>query len=453
LELHYGYWSMKKPENCSTAVLFFLLLCLLLPAEASAAASDSDSERAVIIGFNKRPGSAERALLRGHKGRMKHAFRLINAYAANLPANEIFRLRANPRVKYVVEDAVVSVVEPEPSSAVESELPSDEYGDAWGVRHIGCEVVHAQGITGQGIKIAVIDTGIDYNHPELSANYKGGYDFVHGDDKPYDDSGNSHGTHVAGIIAASADGIGVVGGAPGASLYALKVFDENGFSRLSLVIAAIDWAVVNGMDIANLSLAGLDSPALKEACDKAYAAGLLLVAAGGNTYGRAVSYPAAYASVIAVSASDQSDLPADFSPEGAEVELMAPGELETMIGILSTTAGGEYGRLYGTSQAAPHVSAVAALMMSAQQFDVNQDGLVDTQEARLRLQHVRLRLQQTAVDLGAAGRDEVYGFGLVNAEAAVFELVDGLDLLFFARQLQAGSNSISIEDFAASFGR
>ncbi|MBU4262963.1 MAG: S8 family peptidase [Proteobacteria bacterium] len=424
---------MKKPENCTAAVLFVLLLCLLLTAEAAIAAS-STSER-VIIGFNKRPGSAERALLRGHKGRMRHAFRMINAFAANLPEKEISRLRANPRIKYVVEDVAVSAVEPE--------LYEAEYGTSWGVQHIGCDLVHAQGTTGQGIKIAVIDTGIDYNHPQLMANYRGGYDFVFADNDPYDDSWNSHGTHVAGIIAATADGSGVVGGAPDASLYAVKVLDGAGSGYLSWVIAGIEWAVGNGMDIANISIAGPDSPALQDACDAAYAAGLLLVAAGGNTRSGDVLYPAAYDSVIAVSGSYQSDLPAWFSPIGAEVELMAPG-----VEIASTTAGGEYALLSGTSQAAPHVTAVAALLMSAGQVDVNQDGLVNNLD-------VRLRLQQTAVDLGDEGRDEVYGFGLVDAAAAVFAdgVVDGLDLLFFARKLQDGINSISVEDFAASFGR
>jgi len=431
--LFYVKWLsvMKKPESCSTAVLLFLMLCLLLPAEAVAA---SASERAVIIGFNKRPGAAERKLLRGHKGRMRHAFRLINAFAANLPEQEISRLRANPRIKYVVEDAVVSAVEPELSEA--------EYGDSWGVQHIGCELVHDQGITGQGVKIAVIDTGIDYTHPQLSANYRGGYDFVFDDNDPYDDSWNSHGTHVAGIIAASADGTGVVGGAPDASLYAVKVLDGAGFGLLSFIVAGIEWAVANNMDIANISIAGPDSPVLKDACDAAYHAGLLLVAAGGNTRSGDVLYPAGYDSVIAVSAADQSDLPAWFSPMDAEVELMAPG-----VEIASTTAGGEYDLLSGTSQAAPHVTAVAALMMSGQQVDANQDGLVSNLD-------IRLRLQQSALDLGDEGRDELYGFGLVDAAAIVDDGdVDGLDLLYFARQLQAGSNSISIADFAAGFGR
>jgi subtilisin len=425
---------MKKPENCTAAVLFVFLLCLLLPAEAAVAAA-STSERRVIIGFNKRPGSAERTLLRGHKGRMRHAFHMINAFAANLPEKEISRLRANPRIKYVVEDAVVSAVEPELSEA--------EYGTSWGVQHIGCDLVHDQGITGQGVKIAVIDTGIDYTHPQLSANYRGGYDFVFTDNDPYDDSSNSHGTHVAGIIAATADGSGVVGGAPDAELYAVKVLDGGGFGYLSWVVAGIEWAVDHGMDIASISIAGPDSPVLQDACDAAFNAGLLLVAAGGNTRAGDVLYPAAYDSVIAVSGSYQSDLPAWFSPMDAEVELMAPGSE-----ILSTTADGEYALLSGTSQATPHVTAVAALLMSAGQIDVNQDGLVNNLD-------VRLRLQQTAIDLGDEGRDEVYGFGLVDAAAAVFAdgEVDGLDLLFFARKLQDGTNSISVEDFAASFGR
>ena len=197
------------------------------------------------------------------------------------------------------------------------------------------------------------------------------------------------------------------------------------------------------MDIVNMSFIYKSSPALQDACDAAYNAGLLLVAAGGNTYSGDVFYPAAYDSVIAVSASDQNDLPARFSPMDAEVELMAPG-----VDILSTTADGEYALLSGTSQAAPHVSAVEALLMSAGQFDANQDGLVNNRD-------IRLRLQRTAVDLGDEGRDEVYGFGLVDGAAAIADDgdVDGLDLLFFARKLKDGTNSISVADFAASFGR
>ncbi|RJX27566.1 MAG: hypothetical protein C4531_13555 [Desulfurivibrio sp.] len=425
---------MKKPASCFSSLILFLLCCLLLPGQTAFAAA-SAAGRAVIIGFHKKPGFAERKLVRGHQGRMRHAFRHIKAFAANLPEQEISRLRANPRVKYVVEDAVVSLSEPE--------LAEAEYGNSWGVRHIGCEAVHARGITGSGVNIAVLDTGIDYTHPQLAANYRGGYDYVYNDDDPYDNSWNSHGTHVAGIIAATADGEGIVGGAPDASLYAVKVLDGGGFGLVSWVIAGIEWAIANHMDIINISIEGKDSPALQAACDAAYQAGLVLVASGGNSYGGDVNFPAAYDSVIAVSASDKNDLPAWFSPMAAEIELVAPG-----VEIASTITDGEYGLLSGTSQAAPHVAAVAALMLSApQQIDANGDGLVNNRD-------IRLRLQQTALDLGEEGRDEVYGFGLVDAAAILDDGdVDGLDLLAFARQLQAGSSSITLADFAAGFGR
>ena len=425
---------MTKPVCRFSPLLIIPLFCLTLPAEFALAASSP--ERAVIIGFNKKPGPVERALVRGHRGRLKKAFRLINAYAARVPEQAIARLRADPRIKYVAEDAMVYSVDPVLSDA--------EYGSSWGVEHIGCRAVHEQDVTGYGIKIAVLDTGIDSTHPELFLNYQGGYDFIFNDTDPADDSWNSHGTHVAGIIAASADGNGVIGGAPDASLYAVKVLDGAGSSQLSVVIAGIEWAVENNMDIANLSFAGQDSPALRDACDAAYDAGLLLVAAAGNTRQGEVLYPAAYESVIAVSASYLSDLPAWFSPTAPEIELTAPG-----VEILSTAQDGEYALLSGTSQAAPHVAAVAALIMSAGMTDVNADGVINNRD-------VRLRLQQTAVDLGDPGRDELYGFGLVNAEAAVIGQdndVDGLDLLVFARQLAAGSNSVSLADFAAGFGR
>jgi subtilisin len=423
---------MKKPGCWCRFLLIFSLFCLALPAQAAFAASAA--ERSVIIGFKQRPGPAERDLVRGQRGRVKKSFRLIKAFAAKVPEQAIARLRSDPRVRYVAEDAVVSVVDPELSDA--------EYGSSWGVEHIGCRAVHEQDITGHGIKIAVLDTGVDYTHPELAANYQGGHDFIFNDDDPVDDSWNSHGTHVAGIIAAAADGNGVIGGAPEASLYAVKVLAGDGGSRTSIVIAGIEWAVENNMDIVNLSFAGPDSLALREACDAAYGAGLLLVAAAGNTSGGDVLYPAAYESVIAVSASDRLDLPAWFSPQDGEVELMAPG-----LEILSTTAGAQYALLSGTSQAAPHVTAAAALIMAGGMTDINDDGVADNRD-------VRLRLQQTAMDLGASGRDELYGFGLVNAEAAAGDQdVDGLDLVLFARQLAAGSNSISLADFAAGFGR
>ena len=119
--------------------------------------------------------------------------------------------------------------------------PDAELSASWGVMKIGADTVQATGNQGEGIKVAVIDTGINYLHEDLQANYKGGYDFVNKDADPFDDNG--HGTHCAGIIAAADNNIAVVGVAPKASLYALKVLNSAGSGYTSDIIAAIQWAL------------------------------------------------------------------------------------------------------------------------------------------------------------------------------------------------------------------
>jgi subtilisin len=366
------------------------------------------AEKAVIVGFHQKPGPSEKALIHGAKGIIKRTYRLIPAIAANLPEQAVAQIKKNRKVAYVEEDGIFMAVEP---------LAGDEYLDAWGVEHIGADVAHSSGNKGAGIRIAVIDTGIDYTHEDLDDNYSGGWDFVFNDDDPFDDNWNSHGTHVAGVIAAVQNGIGVVGVAPEAELYAVKVLDGGGFGLLSWIIAGIEWAVDNQMDIVNLSLEGMDFQSLQDACDNAFDAGVLLVAAGGNTYGGNVRYPAGYDSVIAVTGTDASDMKAYFSPISPEVELAAPG-----VSILSTCSltlqncvdSGGYRWLSGTSQAAPHVAGTAALLLSSPDLpDFNGDEMVNNAD-------VRFVLQDTAIDIGDPGQDNVYGFGLVNAAAASF---------------------------------
>ncbi len=367
-----------------------VIITLVLPCQALSA------ERSVIIGFNKRPGLSERALIHEAKGVIKRSYHLIHAMSVNLPERQLEKLRKNRRVAYIENDEIITSVEP---------LPGDEYINDWGIWHIGAYEAHSSGNRGTGVKIAVIDTGIDYTHEDLDDNYAGGFDFVFDDFDPYDDNTNSHGTHVSGIIAAEENGTGVIGVAPEAELYALKVLDGAGFGLTSWVIAAIEWGVDNGIQIANLSLEGPDSQALQNACDSAYSAGVLLIAAGGNTIGGSVRYPAGYDSVVAVTATDADDISAWFSPVGPEVELSAPG-----ISILSTVTGGGYDFLSGTSQAAPHVAGAAALFVLSNTDDFNGDGVLNNED-------VRLKLQITAVDLGETGLDSRYGFGLVNAAA------------------------------------
>jgi subtilisin len=360
-------------------------------------------ERDVIVGFHNEPGDYECALVQGNGGFILRAFQLIPALAARLPEDLLSDLRQNPNIAYVEDDAAVMAVEPV--------FDGLEYEDAWGVSHIGSNALHEQNIRGAGVKIALLDTGIDYNHPDLDGNFVAGDNFISIDPDnhdPYDDSWNSHGTHVAGIIAAERNGEGVVGVAPEASLYAIKVLDGAGFGTLSSLIAGIEWAVTNEMDIANMSIeAGMDFASLEQACAAAEEAGLLIVAAAGNSFGDELMYPARYGSVIAVTATGMDDAALPLSAVGPEMELAAPGDA-----IYSTTANGGYDLRTGTSQAAPHVTGVAALVLSSGfDQDLNGDGMVDHND-------VRLRLRQTALDLGEPGVDSVYGYGLVSAAAA-----------------------------------
>ena len=342
----------------------------------------------VLIGFKQRPGLAERELVTAAGGKIRYFYHLIPAIAAAVPEQAIVGLRANPRVTHVHLDGRVY--------AIDLELDN-----TWGVARIGAGTVHAYN-KGTGVKVAVLDTGIDYNHPDLDANYKGGYDFVNGDPDPMDDNG--HGTHVAGTIAAEDNDIGVVGVAPEAHLYALKVLDETGAGYWSDVIAALQWAVDNGMQIVNMSLGGTGTSDVEAACQAAYDAGLLLVAAAGNSgnspgRGDNISDPAAYESVIAVAATDQNDNRARWSSTGAALELSAPG-----VDINSTLLGGGYGEKSGTSMASPHVAGTAALVWVAYPNWTNAD--------------VRYQLQTTADDLGDPGWDPLYGYGLVDADEA-----------------------------------
>jgi subtilisin len=393
---------MTRIAIALTLALRRKFLVLALGCLFTLSGSTASAEKSVIIGFKQRPGPSERALIHGARGVIKRTYELIPAMAARLPDEEIANLRKDGRIAYIEENAIYR--------AASEPLSTSEYEDSWGVRHILADVAHQSGNKGAAVRVAILDTGIDYAHEDLDGNYRGGYDFVFDDDDPFDDSFNGHGTHVAGIVAAEEDGFGVVGVAPESEIFAIKVLDGAGFGLEDWLIAGIDWAVQNGAEIINLSIEGPDAQGLHDACDRAYEAGVLLVAAAGSSFvgGGPVRYPAAYPSVIAVTATDPLDLPGYFSPFGEELELAAPG-----VDVLSTTAGGNYAFLSGSSQAAPHVTGVAALYTLSNTEDLNGDGLLDHRD-------VRLMLQMEAVDLGEDGVDEVYGYGLVNGAAASF---------------------------------
>ncbi len=356
----------------------------------TATTADSSASDRYIVGLKQANQVSTQAAVSSLGGEVRHKYHLIPAMATRLTAQAAVELASDPNVSYVVPDVRVT--------ALAQTTP-------WGITRVGAPTVFGAGNTGAGVKVAVIDSGIDYTHPDLAANYAGGYNFVAGTASPMDDNG--HGTHVSGTIAAINNTIGVVGAAPGVSLYALKVLDASGGGYFSDVIAALQWCVDNNMRIASMSFGATGNPGtpVQAACDSAYAANVLLVAAAGNSgngsgSGDNVCYPAKYSSVIAVTATDSSNVRASFSSTGSTAELAAPG-----VSVQSTVPGGGYSSSWsGTSMACPHVSGVAALVIAS--------GVTSASA-------VRTRLQQTAVDLGASGRDPLYGYGLVNAVSAV----------------------------------
>jgi subtilisin family serine protease len=198
--------------------------------------------------------------------------------------------------------------------------------------------------TGTAIRVGVIDTGIDAQHPDLAAHFRGGFDFVDNDSDPADLNG--HGTHVAGTIAALDNNLGVVGVAPNVEIFALRVLGASGSGTTTDVILAVDWAIANQLHVLNLSLGSSDSALSEEqAFQKAADAGIVVFAASGNCFTgceefpegvkERVDFPAAYSTVISVGAVDSGSRVASFSQRGGQLEFVAPG-----VGVLSTSRTG-----------------------------------------------------------------------------------------------------------------
>jgi thermitase len=253
-----------------------------------------------------------------------------------------------------------------------------------------------------GTTIGIVDTGIDQLHPELSGKVAACADGIGGvvvDGECTDDS--LHGTHVAGTIAAKANNAtGVAGLDSGARLVICKALRGGaGVGLTSDVANCINWAHTHGAKVISMSLGGGASTTLQQAVQAAWenggANGSVLVAAAGNDGNSTVSYPAGYAEVVSVAATDDNDAKASFSNTNADVEVAAPG-----VDILSTIPGGQYATLSGTSMATPHASGVAGVLWQLFPGDTAAG--------------IRSRLDAAVDDLGSAGRDQSFGFGRVN---------------------------------------
>jgi subtilisin family serine protease len=410
---------MNKITISTLIVAAFAVAISPLPS-AQAQAQETTDQR-LIVTFKNRPSDQDVSNIKGAGAAAVKRLDLVNSIVVTVPTQAVInKLKGLHNVERIENDAIAHVVAPPVKETTIVTQPLQSV--PWGVNRIDAPKSWAAS-RGTGVKVAVIDTGIDKSHPDLIDSIAGGVNFVQAgrgpratvDPAAWNDD-NGHGTHVSGTVAASDNTIGVVGVAPQARLYGVKALNSAGSGYVSDIISGIEWSVGNSMQVISMSLTlTSDVQALHDAVDTANNAGVVVVAASGNSGdGNAatnnVGYPGKYTSAIAVSATDNSDRIATFSSDGAEVEIAAPG-----VNIYSTARGGSYSTMSGTSMATPHVAGVIANMLAAPVIaaaDLNGDGLWSAGE-------VRSYLQTTSDDLGTVGRDVFYGYGLVDTEEAV----------------------------------
>jgi len=351
----------------------------------------------VIVGFEEINVEVANAI-EARGGNIIKEITVLKALVVKVPVGKedefIQVVQSIPGFKYAERNGIVKAVY----------TPNDPYWNLlWNMRKIEADKAWDIHKGSTSVVIAIVDTGVDYNHQDLKAHYKsGGYDWVNNDNDPWDDQ--YHGTHCAGIAAAVMDNsIGVVGVAQ-CSIWAEKVLNYKGEGEWDDLASGITHATDNGVDIISMSLGGTGGSSLvNSACTYAWNHGVLLVAAAGN-YNMDLDvtpfYPACYSTVIAVSATDSSDQRWSDSNYGNKIELAAPG-----VSVYSTIPGNRYTYLTGTSMACPHASGVAALLWSYN------SSLTNTQ--------LRSSLHEAVDDLGSPGKDIYYGYGRINAYKAL----------------------------------
>ena len=395
-------------------VVSLMVGSLVLPSSAMADRAKADQEKQPEVSesgeyiVKLRDGGRARVSLSSTVSRDAAFLQQDEQYLLIKPAS---RLRKQV-LETLAADPAVEYIEPNIRMYKTSTVRDPFYGEQWGLEAIEASRAWEEMDSRREAVVAVIDTGVDYTHPDLAdrVDTDNDYDYVNLDEDAMDDDYDGHGTHVAGIIAAEAndEGIAGVAGEANVKILPLKVLDEWGTGSMYDTAMAIMYAADQGADVINLSLGGKREDLgksqprlLQEAVDYAIRKGAVVVAAAGNE-GEDVNefLPASLPGVIAVSAVDSKQKLASFSNEGSAISLAAPG-----VKILSTVPGGEYLYMSGTSMAAPFVSGTAALLK--------------IQQPKLSVRDVKNRLQSTATDLGRKGHDGKYGYGLVNAHNAL----------------------------------
>lgn len=329
-------------------------------------------------------------LMRKHKVKAIKYIDAAHSSVAELNPRQLKALLSDPQVKYIESD---------PKRYLYDVITPMAQSTPYGITMVQANLV--SDANAANTKVCIIDTGYSLNHADLPGAGVSGFAFSgHGS---WSSDGNGHGTHVAGTMVALDNNNGVLGVLPSAQaeVHIVKIFNDSGnWTFASDLIEGIQSCQDAGAKVVNMSLGGGSaSQAEQTAMNNFYADGMLLVAAAGNDGNTSLSYPASYDAVVSVAAVDSSRNLASFSQRNAQVELAGPG-----VAVNSTWNNGGYNSISGTSMASPHVAAVAALVWS------NHPQCTATQ--------IRSALTATAQDRGTAGRDNSFGFGIVQAKAA-----------------------------------
>ncbi|POG55798.1 S8 family serine peptidase [Haloferax marisrubri] len=358
----------------------------------------------ILVGVSKTADSPRKAVEKHVPGNatVVHENKTLSYVAVEFPSVAADRAREN-FISAVTKRDEVKYAEKNVTHQALYTTNDPQYGSQYAPQQVNADTAWDTTLGSSDVTVAVVDQGVKYDHPDLSAQFASdkGQDFVDADGDPYPDvlADEYHGTHVAGIAAGTTDNSEGIGGISDSSLLSGRALSESGSGSTSDIADAIEWAADQGADVINLSLGGGGyTSTMKNAVSYATQQGSLVVAAAGNDGSGSVSYPAAYSECVAVSALDPDETLASYSNYGTDIDLAAPGT-----NVLSCwTTDTEYKEISGTSMATPVVSGVAGLTLA----------VYDLSPADLRSQ-----LKNTAVDIGLSENEQ--GAGRVDAANAV----------------------------------
>jgi len=398
---------MKKELFSGIKIFFICIILLGLSPQLSDAVLTEHPRRIVVFKKSFLKEANQDTLLKNFGAVKIKRLNMINSTVAHLSPQAEKALRRKHEILRIDEDIVISALVKKDKGKHKPYQPPEKL--PWGIQRISANLAWPV-TTGSAIRVAILDTGIDLNHPDLQDNVKGYINLIRPHKSGNDNNG--HGTHVAGIVAAVDNDIGVIGTGPDISLYAVKILNKKGIGWLSDLIDALSWCINNNMQVINMSFGSPDdNQSFYEAIIKVNQAGIVQVASAGNEgeVDGEIMYPAKYPETIAVSAIDRHSNFASFSSYGPEIDLAAPG-----VNIKSTYKKHSYKKLDGTSMSAAHVTGTVALILTTYPtwgYDTDGNVIWDPQE-------IKIKLKETAENLGLDSNQQ--GAGLVRADSAVY---------------------------------